>query len=160
MAVVAHAPAPVELVRSTTAYYVAPVLVDGGVAYLTVPRRFGSPAVVARRGGDRLVLRIGTAARVLADSRCTAAAECAGVLAPSAAGAEVVYAVAADGSGGFIGQAGASGPQRILHADDGGSAAPLVYDGDEISFRAFCEKPGHRRIGFGQCSGVVTPAGV
>ena len=41
MALVATLPHSVQLVRSTTSYLVAPVPLDDGVAYLTVPRRNG-----------------------------------------------------------------------------------------------------------------------
>jgi fumarylacetoacetase len=40
----------------------------------------------------------------------------------------------------------------------GGEKRGFIEDGDEIIFRGFCEKPGHARIGFGDCRAVVLPA--
>ena len=40
----------------------------------------------------------------------------------------------------------------------GGEKRGFIEDGDEIIFRAFCEKPGHARIGFGECRAVILPA--
>jgi fumarylacetoacetase len=34
----------------------------------------------------------------------------------------------------------------------------FLADGDEITFRGFCERPGRARIGFGTCSGLILPA--
>jgi fumarylacetoacetase len=36
-----------------------------------------------------------------------------------------------------------------------GEVRSFLEDGDEISLRGTCERPGFRRIGFGECSGVV-----
>lgn len=33
-----------------------------------------------------------------------------------------------------------------------------MLDGDQLGLRAFAEKPGFRRIGFGPCEGLITPA--
>ena len=41
----------------------------------------------------------------------------------------------------------------------GGEKRGFIEDGDEIVFRGFCEKPGHARIGFGECRAVILPAG-
>ena len=41
----------------------------------------------------------------------------------------------------------------------GGEQRGFIEDGDEIIFRGFCEKPGHARIGFGECRAVILPAG-
>jgi fumarylacetoacetase len=41
----------------------------------------------------------------------------------------------------------------------GGEKRGFIEDGDEIIFRGFCEKPGHARIGFGECRAVILPAG-
>ena len=35
----------------------------------------------------------------------------------------------------------------------------FLADGDEVTIRAYCEKPGATRIGFGDCRGVILPAG-
>jgi fumarylacetoacetase len=40
-----------------------------------------------------------------------------------------------------------------------GEKRGFIEDGDEIIFRGFCEKPGHVRIGFGECRAVILPAG-
>jgi fumarylacetoacetase len=34
----------------------------------------------------------------------------------------------------------------------------FVEDGDSITMRAWCERPGAKRIGFGACTGTVLPA--
>ena len=39
-----------------------------------------------------------------------------------------------------------------------GESRSFLADGDEIVLRAFCERPGVHRIGFGRCSGIVLPA--
>jgi fumarylacetoacetase len=39
-----------------------------------------------------------------------------------------------------------------------GEKRGFIEDGDEISFRGFCEKSGQTRIGFGECRAVVLPA--
>ncbi len=39
-----------------------------------------------------------------------------------------------------------------------GSERKFLQDGDELTIHAWCEREGAVRIGFGQCSGVVTPA--
>ncbi len=39
-----------------------------------------------------------------------------------------------------------------------GTTRKFLADGDEVTFRAFCEKPGAPRIGFGDCRGVILPA--
>jgi fumarylacetoacetase len=39
-----------------------------------------------------------------------------------------------------------------------GETRGFIEDGDEILFRARCERAGHVAIGFGECRGVVTPA--
>ena len=41
----------------------------------------------------------------------------------------------------------------------GGEQRAFIEDGDEIIFRAYAEKPGYPRIGFGECRAVVLPAG-
>jgi fumarylacetoacetase len=40
-----------------------------------------------------------------------------------------------------------------------GEQRGFIEDGDEIIFRGFCAKDGFVRIGFGECRGVVLPAG-
>jgi fumarylacetoacetase len=39
-----------------------------------------------------------------------------------------------------------------------GETRKFLEDGDEVTLRAFCERSGHRRIGFGECKGRVVPA--
>jgi fumarylacetoacetase len=75
-------------------------------------------------------------------------------------------------TGDLIGSGTVSGPEpsswaSLLELTVGGSK-PLslpsgeprtfIEDGDEISFRGFCAKPGHARIGFGECRAGVLPA--
>jgi fumarylacetoacetase len=36
-----------------------------------------------------------------------------------------------------------------------GEARKFLEDGDEVILRAFCERPGAVRLGFGECRGVV-----
>jgi fumarylacetoacetase len=36
-----------------------------------------------------------------------------------------------------------------------GEPRSFLEDGDEVTFRGWCERPGFRRIGFGECAGVV-----
>jgi len=39
-----------------------------------------------------------------------------------------------------------------------GSERQFLEDGDEVIFRAWCEAPGFRRIGLGECRGRIAPA--
>lgn len=39
-----------------------------------------------------------------------------------------------------------------------GEQRKFLSDGDEVIFRGYCETESHRRIGFGECRGVVLPA--
>jgi len=39
-----------------------------------------------------------------------------------------------------------------------GESRSFLEDGDTVILRAFCDMPGYRRIGFGECRGTVTPA--
>ncbi len=39
-----------------------------------------------------------------------------------------------------------------------GEVRRFLQDGDEVIFRGYCEREGFRRIGFGECRGVVMPA--
>jgi len=39
-----------------------------------------------------------------------------------------------------------------------GETRTFLLDGDEVIMTAFCEKPGFRRIGFGECRGRILPA--
>jgi fumarylacetoacetase len=39
-----------------------------------------------------------------------------------------------------------------------GETRAFLEDGDEVSIVGYCERPGARRIGFGECTGVVLPA--
>ncbi len=40
----------------------------------------------------------------------------------------------------------------------GGETRRFLQDGDQLGLRAYAEKPGFRRIGFGACDGVIQPA--
>ncbi len=39
-----------------------------------------------------------------------------------------------------------------------GETRKFLEDGDEVIMRGYCEREGFRRIGFGECRGIVTPA--
>ena len=39
-----------------------------------------------------------------------------------------------------------------------GETRRFLEDGDEVILRGWCEAPGFRRIGMGECRGVITPA--
>jgi fumarylacetoacetase len=39
-----------------------------------------------------------------------------------------------------------------------GEIRKFLHDGDRVTLRAYCEKPGLPRIGFGECSGTIWPA--
>jgi fumarylacetoacetase len=39
-----------------------------------------------------------------------------------------------------------------------GETRRFLEDGDEVILRGWCEAPGFRRIGLGECRGVVLPA--
>ncbi len=48
------------------------------------------------------------------------------------------------------------GADPILLPD--GTKRTFLEDGDEVALRAFCQRSGAVRIGFGECSGTLTPA--
>lgn len=52
---------------------------------------------------------------------------------------------------------GTGKPRRPISLPTGESRTFLA-DGDELSLRAFCERDGFRRIGFGECKGIILPA--
>jgi len=39
-----------------------------------------------------------------------------------------------------------------------GETRKFLADGDEVTLRAFCERPGAVRLGFGECRGIVVGA--
>lgn len=39
-----------------------------------------------------------------------------------------------------------------------GEVRKFLHDGDRVTLRAYCEKPGLPRIGFGECSGTIAPS--
>jgi fumarylacetoacetase len=39
-----------------------------------------------------------------------------------------------------------------------GETRTFLEDGDEVIMTGFCEREGFRRIGFGECRGVIAPA--
>jgi fumarylacetoacetase len=39
-----------------------------------------------------------------------------------------------------------------------GETRRFLEDGDEVILRGWCEQPGFRRIGFGECRGAILPA--
>ena len=76
------------------------------------------------------------------------------------------------GSGDLLGSGTISGPQpgqggSLLELTlggqqtltlPGGEVRGFLEDGDTVILRAYGERPGHRRIGFGDCSGTLLPA--
>jgi fumarylacetoacetase len=52
----------------------------------------------------------------------------------------------------------ASGAERAPLELPTGETRVFLADGDEVVIRGFCEREGFRRIGFGECRGIVTPA--
>ncbi len=46
-------------------------------------------------------------------------------------------------------------PVTLTHS---GEQRAFLHDGDTVILRGWCEKPGHARIGFGECRGTVLPA--
>ncbi len=50
------------------------------------------------------------------------------------------------------------GTQRTPIALPTGEERKFLADGDEVIIRGFCEREGYRRIGFGECRGVIEPA--
>ncbi len=75
-------------------------------------------------------------------------------------------------AGDLLGTGTQSGPRReqsgcLLELTQGGSRAlalpdgserRFLEDGDEVMLRAWCERPGAVRIGFGACTGTILPA--
>ncbi len=45
-----------------------------------------------------------------------------------------------------------------LHLPNG-ETRKFLLDGDEVTFRAYCDRGGHPRIGFGDCRGVIARTG-
>jgi fumarylacetoacetase len=41
-----------------------------------------------------------------------------------------------------------------------GEVRRFLQDGDEVILRGYCEREGFRRIGFGECRGIVTPSAI
>lgn len=50
------------------------------------------------------------------------------------------------------------GTQRTPIKLPTGEERKFLADGDEVIMRAYCERDGFRRIGFGECRGIITPA--
>jgi maleylacetoacetate isomerase len=46
-----------------------------------------------------------------------------------------------------------------LSGDGTGETRKFLQDGDTVIMKGFCSKPGHGRVGFGECSGKVYPCG-
>ena len=60
------------------------------------------------------------------------------------------------GQGGSLLELSMGGKQPV--SLPGGETRSFLQDGDTVILRAHCEKPGARRIGFGDCRGTVLPA--
>ncbi|VAX39011.1 Fumarylacetoacetase, partial [hydrothermal vent metagenome] len=52
----------------------------------------------------------------------------------------------------------APGTQRTPIKLPTGEERKFLADGDEVILRAYCEREGFRRIGFGECRGIIEPA--
>ncbi len=63
---------------------------------------------------------------------------------------------AAEGQSGSLIELTKGGTQPITLPH--GETRTFLQDGDSITLRAFCERPGARRIGFGECTAVVLAA--
>jgi fumarylacetoacetase len=50
------------------------------------------------------------------------------------------------------------GTQRTPIVLPTGEERRFIADGDEIIMKAYCEREGYRRIGFGECRGIIEPA--
>jgi len=50
------------------------------------------------------------------------------------------------------------GSQRTPIKLPTGETRKFLADGDEIILKAYCEREGYRRIGFGECKGRIAPA--
>jgi fumarylacetoacetase len=61
----------------------------------------------------------------------------------------------ADEAGSLL-ELSAAGTKPIVLSN--GETRSFLEDGDTVTLKAFCERPGFRRIGFGECRGTVTPA--
>jgi len=61
-----------------------------------------------------------------------------------------------DGQGGSLLELSHGGRQPVPLP--GGETRTFLADGDTVILRAFCERDGHARIGFGECAGTVLPA--
>ena len=58
--------------------------------------------------------------------------------------------------GGSMMELGAGGQQPLLLSN--GELRAWLQDGDTVTLRGYCQQPGFRRIGFGDCSGTVLAA--
>ena len=59
------------------------------------------------------------------------------------------------GQGGSLLELSQGGKEPITLSD--GERRVFLEDGDCVTLRGRCERPGFRAIGFGDCSGTVTP---
>ena len=50
------------------------------------------------------------------------------------------------------------GTQRTPIVLPTGEERKFLADGDEVIMRGYCENESHRRIGFGECRGIILPA--
>ena len=58
--------------------------------------------------------------------------------------------------GGSLLELGAAGRRALALSN--GETRSWLQDGDTVILRGFCERPGYRRIGFGECAGTVLAA--
>jgi fumarylacetoacetase len=62
----------------------------------------------------------------------------------------------APGQGGSLLELSSAGKNPLRLAN--GQTRGFLEDGDTVILRAHCERPGFRRIGFGECAGTILPA--
>jgi fumarylacetoacetase len=60
--------------------------------------------------------------------------------------------------GDLIGSGTVSGPEKFNRGCLLEMGAKFLDDGDEVVLRGWCEQPGYRRIGLGECRGTIAPA--
>ena len=144
VALVAAVPHPVQVVRSTTAYLLAPAPLDDGVAYLTVPRALGGPGGRGAHLGRSPGRAAHSGVRTLFDYGCEVAVECNAVRAPVGDGTDVVYGVPGEDGGGYIARAGVDGRSRLVAGDETSSGAVLSYTA-AAGMTVYASKGAHRR---------------
>jgi hypothetical protein len=118
---------PVTLAATSSAWFRAPAIVAGAVAWLTVPRASATLDGITAPFGDRLVVRRGGRQRTVFDGGCVAGEACDAVRAPAASGDGFAFAVVPDASAAYLARVGPEGRSRVVHADEDPAGSHLVY---------------------------------